>query len=91
MSFHQNSSAGTNLPLMLYPRSRNSETPTFYQNYLAMWNTTDVTGGKPIAVLLQSIADVTLHAVGKHLCYRTCTSIMVFYLVGSRANSIGLL
>jgi hypothetical protein len=25
-------------------------TPTFYQNYLAMSNTADVTGGKPIAV-----------------------------------------
>jgi hypothetical protein len=27
-----------------------SETPTFYQNYLAMINTADVTGGKPIGV-----------------------------------------
>jgi hypothetical protein len=27
-----------------------SETPTFEQNYLAMRNTTDVTGGKPVAV-----------------------------------------
>jgi hypothetical protein len=27
-----------------------SETPTFYQNYLAMSNTADVMGGKPIAV-----------------------------------------
>jgi hypothetical protein len=26
------------------------KTPTFYQNYLAMRNTADVTGGKPIAV-----------------------------------------
>jgi hypothetical protein len=26
------------------------ETPTFYQNDLAMRNTADVTGGKPIAV-----------------------------------------
>jgi hypothetical protein len=27
-----------------------SETPEFYQNYLAMSNTAEVTGGKPIAV-----------------------------------------
>jgi hypothetical protein len=27
-----------------------SETPTFYENYLAMSNTPDVTGGKPIVV-----------------------------------------
>jgi hypothetical protein len=33
-----------------------SETPTFYQNYLAMRNTADVTGGKPIAVWLQYIS-----------------------------------
>jgi hypothetical protein len=26
-----------------------SETPTFYENYLTMRNTADVTGGKPIA------------------------------------------
>jgi hypothetical protein len=34
-------------------------TPTFYQSYLAMSNTADVTDGKPIAVLLQSISDVS--------------------------------
>jgi hypothetical protein len=33
-----------------------SETPTFYQNYLAMRNTADVTGGKPIAVCSHSIS-----------------------------------
>jgi hypothetical protein len=51
----------TYIPLTLYPRrgSRGiSETPTFYQNYLAMSNTAYVTGGKPIAVLLQSISGV---------------------------------
>jgi hypothetical protein len=31
----------------------------FYQNQLAMRNTADVTGGKPIAALLQSISGVT--------------------------------
>jgi hypothetical protein len=36
-----------------------SETPTFYQNDLAVKNTTDVTGAKPIAVLLQSISGVS--------------------------------
>jgi hypothetical protein len=34
-------------------------TPTFYQNLLAMRNTAAVTGGKPIAVLLQSISGVS--------------------------------
>jgi hypothetical protein len=33
-----------------------SETPTFFQNYLAMRNTADVTGGNSIAVRLQSIS-----------------------------------
>jgi hypothetical protein len=36
-----------------------SETPTFYQNYLAMRNTADVTSGQPIAVLLKSISGVS--------------------------------
>jgi hypothetical protein len=31
--------------------------PTFYQNYIAMSNTADVTGGKPIADWSQSISD----------------------------------
>jgi hypothetical protein len=35
-----------------------SETPSFYQNFLAMSNTADVTGGKPIAVWSQSISGV---------------------------------
>jgi hypothetical protein len=30
-----------------------------YQSYLAMSNTADVTGGKPIAILLQSISGVS--------------------------------
>jgi hypothetical protein len=32
---------------------------TFYQNYFAMRTTKDVTGGKPVAVLLQCISGVT--------------------------------
>jgi hypothetical protein len=36
-----------------------SETPTFYQNQLAIRNTADVTGGNPIPVLLQSISGVS--------------------------------
>jgi hypothetical protein len=36
-----------------------SETPTLYQNQSAMKNTADVTGGKPIAVSLQSISGVS--------------------------------
>jgi hypothetical protein len=55
----------TYIPLTLYPRrgSRDvsdiifSETPTFYQNYLAMKNTAELTG-KPIAVCSQSISGV---------------------------------
>jgi hypothetical protein len=47
-----------NIPLTLYPRY-SSETPTFYQNDLAVKNTADVTGGKPIAILLQSISGVS--------------------------------
>jgi hypothetical protein len=46
------------IPLTLYSRrSRrgisdiSTKTPIFYQNYLAMRNTADMTGGKPIAVL----------------------------------------
>jgi hypothetical protein len=35
-----------------------SETPTFYKNDLAMRLTANETGGKPIAVLLQSISGV---------------------------------
>jgi hypothetical protein len=35
------------------------ETPTFYQNYLAMRNTADGTGDKPIAVWSQSISGVS--------------------------------
>jgi hypothetical protein len=38
--------------------SQLSETPTFYQNYLATRNTADVTGGKSIAVSSQSISGV---------------------------------
>jgi hypothetical protein len=44
----------TYVPLTLYPRrgSRGISdiTPMLYQNYLAMINTADATGGKPIAV-----------------------------------------
>jgi hypothetical protein len=31
--------------------------PTFYQNDLAMGNTPDVTGGKPIVVCSQTVSD----------------------------------
>jgi hypothetical protein len=34
-------------------------TPTFYQNELTVKNTADVTGGKPIAVLLQPLSGVS--------------------------------
>jgi hypothetical protein len=47
------------MPLKLYPR-RGSKgisdiPPAFQQNYLAISNTADVTGGKPKAVWSQSI------------------------------------
>jgi hypothetical protein len=47
-------------PLTLYPRRYSSETPTFYQNDLAMRNTAGLTGGKPIAVWSQSISCVSV-------------------------------
>jgi hypothetical protein len=40
--------------------SYSSETPTFYEKWLAMGNSAAVTGGKPIAVLLQSISGVSV-------------------------------
>jgi hypothetical protein len=52
----------TYIPLTLYPQRPEalfSETPTFYQNYLAMRNTADVTSGKLIAVGSQSISGVS--------------------------------
>jgi hypothetical protein len=36
-----------------------SETPTFYQSLPRLSNTADVTGGKPIAFLLQSISGIS--------------------------------
>jgi hypothetical protein len=54
----------TYIPLTLYTRrgsrgiSDIASRPTFYQNYLAVRNTADVTDGKPIAVLSQSISGV---------------------------------
>jgi hypothetical protein len=47
----------TYIPLTLYPRY-SSETPTLYQN-LAMRNIAYVTGGKPIAILLQFVSGVS--------------------------------
>jgi hypothetical protein len=41
---------------ILYYYRYSSETPIFYQNDLAMRNTADATGDKPIAVLSQSIS-----------------------------------
>jgi hypothetical protein len=52
------------IPHMLYSRRGSShlrysfETPTFYQNYLAMRNTAGVTSSKPIAVWSQSMSCV---------------------------------
>jgi hypothetical protein len=45
--------------LRLIPLRYFSETPTFYQNYIAMRNSADVTGGKPIAIRSQSISVVS--------------------------------
>jgi hypothetical protein len=54
----------TYIPLTFYPRRGSRDIsditpPTFYQHKLAMKNTADVTVGKPIAVLLQSILGVS--------------------------------
>jgi hypothetical protein len=49
----------TYIPLTLYPRRGSRDiSAEFYQNYLAVSNTADVTGGKPIAVWSQSILGV---------------------------------
>jgi hypothetical protein len=53
------------IPLTLYRQRGNrgiwysSETPTFYQNYLAMRNTVDVTGGELNAIWSQSVSGVS--------------------------------
>jgi hypothetical protein len=56
----------TYIPLTLYPRTGSRgisdippRHPRFTKNLLAMRNTADVIGGKPIVVLLQSISDVS--------------------------------
>jgi hypothetical protein len=43
-----------------------SESPTFYQNGLAMRNTVDVAGGKPIAVEVLMIPSVIFYACGPY-------------------------
>jgi hypothetical protein len=53
-----------------------SETPTFYQNYLAVSNTADVTG-KLIAVRSQSISDVN-----------TINSLVAFYDIHGRKREV---
>jgi hypothetical protein len=57
--------------------SYSSETPMFYQNNLAMRNTVDVTGGKPIAVLLQSILGVCAN-----------NPLVVFYEIHKRKRGV---
>jgi hypothetical protein len=44
------------IPKGVAEESQILETPTSYQNDLSMRDTSDVTGGKPIAVLLKSIS-----------------------------------
>jgi hypothetical protein len=58
-----------------------SETPTFYQNYLAMSNSADVTGGKPIAVLSQSISGVNAinPLVAFYAIHGRKTEVLFFY------------
>jgi hypothetical protein len=54
--------------------------PTVYQYYLAMRNTTDVTGGKSIAVWSQSISGV--NAINLLFAFYdiTCIHTLTFYL-----------
>jgi hypothetical protein len=85
----------TCIPLTLYPEGGSrgisdippkrhlrysSETPTFYQYYLAMSNTADVTNGKPIAVWSQSI-----------LAVNTINLLVAFYDIHGRKTSAILL
>jgi hypothetical protein len=59
-----------------------SETPTFYQNYLVMRNIADETGGKPIAVLLQSISGVSINPlVAFYDIYGGKREVIFFYFV----------
>jgi hypothetical protein len=46
------------LPSKIFLNIHTYETPTFYQNYLAMSNTAYLTGGKSFAVWLHSISSV---------------------------------
>jgi hypothetical protein len=54
-----------------------------YQNHLAMRNTADVTGGMPIAVLLQSISGVNAinHLVAFYDIHGEKREVLFFYFV----------
>jgi hypothetical protein len=59
------------------------DTPTFYQNYLAMSSTVDVTGGKPVAVWSQSISGVNAinPLVAFYDIYGRKREVLLFYFV----------
>jgi hypothetical protein len=56
----------------------------FYQNYLAMRNTADVTDGKPIAVWSQSISGVNAFnpLVAFHDIHRRKREVLFFFCLG---------
>jgi hypothetical protein len=56
---------------------------TFYQNYLAISNTADVTGGKPIAAWSQSISGVNAinHLVAFYGIHGRKRVVLFFYSV----------
>jgi hypothetical protein len=60
-----------------------SETPTSYQTYLAISNTADVTGGKAIGVLLQSISgeNATNPLVAFYDIHGSKREVLFFYFV----------
>jgi hypothetical protein len=66
--------------------------PTFYQNDLAMTNTADVTGGNPIAVLLQSILGVSAISllVTFYDIYGGKRAMLYFYFVPDTTRDIHL-
>jgi hypothetical protein len=63
----------------------------FYQNKLAMNNTADVTGGKPIADLLQSISGAINPLVAFYDIHGGKREVLFFYFVPDTTRDFTLL
>jgi hypothetical protein len=66
--------------------------PAFYQNYLPVRNTADVTGGKPIAVWLQSISGVNAinPIVALYDIHVRKREVLFFYFVPDTTRYVGI-